>query len=301
MVDATPAVVRDGEDLENGDGPGRVLIRREYAAILRHNALMSCAQVFAADAGDRLGKPGLAAWRERRRLVLRGPDGGAHTFYLKRYTRPPLVEQVRRILSGRPRTSTAGREWDTIVRLTDAGIPAPAPAALGEEMHGWFERRSFLLLAEVPGESLERWLPVHWRQRASGLLWRRRRELIDGLARQVAAFHAAGFVHRDLYTSHIFVLDRGREGPAGFCFIDLQRVFRPRWRRARWVVKDLAALHLSTEAFVSRPDRLRFWRRYVECAGDPAWSAALAGRVLAKGRRMRRHHERRIAAGARRA
>ena len=85
------------------------------------------------------------------------------------------------------------------------------------------------------------------------------------LARLVADFHRAGFVHRDLYLSHIFICNTGKPTDETFCLIDLQRVFRPKFRRRRWMVKDLAALNFSTpEELVGRWERLRFLCRYVQ-------------------------------------
>jgi hypothetical protein len=96
---------------------------------------------------------------------------------------------------------------------------------------------------------------------------------IEALARFVARFHRTGFVHRDLYLSHVFLAaGRGGHSLEDYVLIDLQRVFRPRLRRSRWRVKDLAALAWSTPpAVVGRLGRLRFLVRYArECpsAGD---------------------------------
>ncbi len=274
---------------------GRVRVQARYMHLLQQSGLTGFSSVFAFDGGEQLDKPGLAPWRERRRVVFHDSNGDPHTFYLKRYIRPPFGCQVRRLAAGGLRTSTAGREWQTITDLARAGIPVPEPVAFGQEVRRGFERRSFLVVAEVPGESLERWLPEHWQRAATGTARRRQREILVRLARGVAAFHAAGFVHRDLYTSHIFLRWAEGETSPSFTFIDLQRVFRPWWRRSRWVVKDLAALHFSTRTFASRADRLRFWKEYLRGIGRPRWAEALPPRVAAKSERMRRHFERRAA------
>lgn len=272
---------------------GRVRVQARHIVLLQHNGLTSFSSVFSFENGERLDKPGLAPWRERRRVVLRDLTSEPHTFYLKRYVHPPLLQQVARIVSGRLRESTAGREWNTILALAAAGIPVPGPVAFGQEMRRGIERRSFVVIEEVPGQSLESWLPTNWRRDAAGATWRRQQEMLRGLARQVAAFHAAGFVHRDLYTSHIFLREGAdAQGPA-FTFIDLQRVFRPWWRRTRWVVKDLAALSFSAGAFVSRADRLRFWKQYVQSVHRSHWLKRLPARVEAKSARIRRHQARR--------
>lgn len=291
----------------NGDGKGvcgfmkvgGVHVQARYMVLLQHNGFTGFGSAFRFQDGQRLDKPGLAPWRERCRVVLRDLAGDPHTFYLKRYVRPPLREQVRRIVSGGLRQSTAGREWNAILALAAAGIPVPEPVAFGQEMRRGIERRSFVVIEEAAGQSLESWLPANWRRDASGAVRRRQQQMLHALARQVAAFHAAGFVHRDLYTSHIFVHDNGGPDGAAFTFIDLQRVFRPRWRRTRWIVKDLAALCFSAAPFVSRTDRLRFWKQYVGFIRRSNWLTRLPARVEARSARIRRRQERRGAGVAR--
>lgn len=259
-----------------------------YVVMLQGHGLTGFSSVFRFEGGERLDKPGLARWRERRRVVLTDLAGEPRTLYLKRYVRPPLGQQLRRIFSAGPRQSTAGREWRTTLALAEAGIPVSEPVAFGQETRAWFERRSFIVLEAAPGRSLESWLPVEWKRRAVGADFRRQRDLVLALARQVAALHAAGFVHRDLYTSHIFIQE-ATGGPPRFTFIDLQRVFRPRWRRSRWIVKDLAQLYYSTEAFASRSDRLRFWREYLRSAPERDRAQDLPARIERKAAWIGRH------------
>lgn len=277
---------------------GRVRVQARYIVLLQQNGLTSFSSVFQFDGGERLDKPGLAGWRERRRVTLNDLAGEPHTFYLKRYVHPPMALQLRRIVTGRLRQSTASREWNAILALIAAGIPVPVPVAFGQDIFRGVERRSFLVLEEAPGQSLESWLPAHWRRDATGPACRRQQELVRSLAQQVAAFHAAGFVHRDLYTSHIFLRTGADDQPPAFTLIDLQRVFRPRWRRTRWVVKDLAALRFSTESFASRTDRWRFWKHYIQAVRRSKWMKRLPALVEAKSSRIRRHQERRAAGAA---
>lgn len=267
---------------------GRVWVQPRYVVMLQGHGLTGFSSVFRFEGGERLDKPGLARWRERRRVVLTDLAGEPRTFYLKRYLRPPLSQQLRRIVSAGLRQSTAGREWQTTLALAEAGIPVSEPVAFGQETRAGFERRSFIVLEAAPGRSLEGWLPVEWKRRAFGADFRRRRELVLALARQVAAFHAAGFVHRDLYASHIFIQDAAGGAPR-FTFIDLQRVFRPRWRRRRWIVKDLAQLYYSTAAFASRADRLRFWREYLRSGPKCDRAEDLPKRIERKAAWIGRH------------
>lgn len=247
------------------------------------HALTDMEAVFRLDTGVRLDKTGLESWRQRWRLVLTDSKGAPRTLYLKRFDRPPFRRQWERWREGHAGLSTAGVEWTNARLLAQAGVPAIEAIAFGQEMVGIWERRSFVMTREVAGESLERWVPAHLPPVGQETDFARRRRLLDGLARLVARLHRAGFVHRDLYLSHIFI-----EGE-DFRLIDLQRVFRPRWRRRRWVVKDLAALHFSTPADrVGRWERLRFLCRYVRACGTGESPRRLARLIHTKTQRMAR-------------
>jgi len=266
--------------------------------LLRTAGLTSLDAVFTYQAGQRLNKAGLADWRQRWRIRLRDDrtSGGQRTFYLKRFESPPLGRQLARWREGACRTSTAGVEWRNAQRLHQAGVACARPTAFGQEMCGPLEKRSFILLDEMAGCSLERWLPEHVTPPEQATNRPARRALIDELARFVGRFHAAGFVHRDLYLSHVFLTDADEGFPAlggrddnVFALIDLQRVFQPRWRCRRWIVKDLAALDYSTPADrVSRPERLRFLCRYVRVCSRVGAARKLARQIAARTRRMTR-------------
>lgn len=275
-------------------------------ALLTACGLDSLDAVFRYNGGHLLDKPGLEPWRERRQIAVPRPEREPEILYLKRFHSPPLRRQLGRWLHGHWLAGTASIEWQNARRLASDGIPAAEAVAFGQEMIGPWERRSFVLLRAVQGSSLEKWLPANLPPAKGDANQPLRRERIDRLARLVARFHRQGYIHRDLYLAHIF-LEPAESAPdgrliEGYRLIDLQRVFKPRWRRRRWVVKDLAALDYSTPADrVSRRERLRFLVRYArEC--DLFGSArALARRVGARVGRMnarRRAKERRHAGPA---
>lgn len=109
------------------------------------------------------------------------------------------------------------------------------------------------------------------------------------LAAAVAALHAAGLHHKDLYANHVFV-DAAVEPPA-LTVIDLERMGTHAGPRSRWVVKDLAALWMSLRAHVHPTTALRFLVRYGRAV--PGLRARdlrrLAARTLKKADRMARH------------
>jgi hypothetical protein len=266
-----------------------LLVMPDYKAILRDNGLETVDRWFACTGETSLDKPGLDPWRTRLRVAL--ADGGQrHTFYVKRYDHPPARATRRAVRSGSGARSVAGVEWNWIRQLKRAGIRCVEPVALGESFTDGREIRSLLVTAEVPGDALERVLPT-WNHDAAN----RVRRLISPLADLVAELHRAGFVHRDLYLSHVF-LDPDAPLEKALRLIDLQRVRRPRWSLGRWIIKDLAALDYSAPSeIVSRTDRVRWLKRYLDVARLDAHARRLLYCVVGKTRRIARHDARRKA------
>lgn len=279
--------------------PGSFRVANGFEPLLRSAGLGSLPGLFAWNSGERLDKPGLEDWRQRWRIRLTDAQGTQRTLYLKRFDRPPLRRQWERWRLAR-NLSTAGIEWQNARDLAGAGIRAAEPVAFGEQMVGPMERRSAILLGEAPGMSLERWVPARLPPASADPDPTRRGRRLDGLARFVARFHAAGFVHRDLYLCHVFfdesTFEKAMKAEQAFCLIDLQRVFRPRWRKRRWIVKDLAALDFSTPLDrVTRRERLRFLCRYVRHCPRFGTARLLAGQIAARtartARRLRREYD----------
>lgn len=267
-----------------------LLINERDADVLRAARLDSTRALLNCRDGRVLGKRGLASHRQRLRIELGdGPERAV--YYLKRVVRPPLREQVARLWRGRAADSSAWREWHFIRRLTEIGVPTMRCAALADDVRRGWERQSVLLTAEVPGQSLERWLPEHW----PSLPRDRRRALIEQVAAVARLMHAGRLYHRDFYTSHLFV-SWDSDGRPLVHVIDLARMLERPARPWRWQIKDLAALHYSTPAVVGRTDRVRFLRRYAPWVEHAARGRsrhglyrALAVAVIRRAQRMRRH------------
>jgi heptose I phosphotransferase len=191
----------------------------------RHKPLLSAAglgnydAVMNTDAGKKLVKPGLGS-RERIRLDLAGADGRPRTYYLKRY---------------HGCTSPAVNEWEGVRLTRAAGAPTMEAAAMGVGPAG-----GFVIVTAVPGEALERCLEEFMQRRGDPQIQTR---LAESLGALLGTLHAAGLCHRDFYTSHVFLHERG--GRFDLYVIDLARVFKPAWRLWRWRAKDLAQLRFS--------------------------------------------------------
>jgi hypothetical protein len=291
-----PQRMGDQEQAERFVRMGRVTVSAAYLPMLQEHGIGSFAGVFGFRGGHVLDKPGLGGWRDRRRIDLVSEDGATETIFLKRYDHPPLLAQLGRIVSRRARHSTAWWEWQQVRRLRAHGIATPVPVAMGEKMGRWRERRSFIALAAARGESLERWAMAQARGEAAPVGVAARRSLACVIGQLARDLHKAGFCHRDLYLCHVFAAGVD-SGEPKLTLIDLQRVFRPSgWRRRRWQVKDLAALHYSSPGSVfSSTDRLRCYRSYLGLSGRVRSPKGLARQVLAKARRMAKHDRRRVA------
>ena len=101
---------------------------------------------------------------------------------------------------------------------------------------------SFLLQQEIVGG-----LPAdeYFLRRLVAALPQRKWQLLEQIGKLAASLHGAGFIHKDHYRKHIFVVERGAEWE--LFLIDLQRVLGPRRHRRRWYLKDLGALAYSAQ------------------------------------------------------
>jgi len=264
---------------------GDVCVASQFVDLFTTHGLTSLSALLNHCVATSMGKPGLPPWRERLRLELNDADGSAKILFLKRYRSPPARAQCHRIIEGSPRHSTAWIEWYWVNRLMRDGVATMLPVAFAESMHRGCERASVIVTEAVPGQSLESW--AHGRQKQCDIAG------ISALARFIRRFHAMGYVHRDLYLSHVFYDDR-HAGEECFRLIDLQRLMRPRLWRSRWVVKDLASLNYSCpERVASSSARLRFLRAYMGVDRIGSGHRRMIRRIIAKTRRIARHDERR--------
>jgi tRNA A-37 threonylcarbamoyl transferase component Bud32 len=168
----------------------------------------------------------------------------------------------------RGRRADALAEWRALRELPALGVRVPQPVFLaisgGDSIVG---------MRAVPGRPMDALL------REGGF-----EEALRVLPARLRALHDAGWFYRDMYWNHVF-LDPG----AGIALIDAERVFQPRTRRDRWLVKDLAGLLSSVpqDARVGRTAALRFLRDYL--GGLSGEWKDLARRVVAKADRIRAH------------
>lgn len=266
-----------------GDVPEGVL------AAVKLAGLDSVDGAFAYEGGEDLNKPGLGH-RRRTRLELPDGQGCTHVLYLKRYGRQAVIEALRRWWTQGSRQSVARVEFENIIRARRAGVSTMREVICGEDRCPLGALRSYLIVTAVPGEALERCFGAYLAGRDAAAV----AGLTARLAGMVRSLHRAGYVHRDLYASHVFLDESAGRGE--LYLIDVARMLRPRLRKRRWFVKDLAQLKYSMPAAWTA----RYWpgllEEYLGGAGDRRrrmWDDMIDRKVES----MRRHEDRRSRRG----
>jgi hypothetical protein len=224
-----------------------------FEKMLKQMGLDSIDTIFAFSGGQTLSKATLAKHRSRIRLETENP---AATLFLKRYENTPALAQIKNWLSHRQIASTMFYDLNPANKLAAAGINTPQTVCYGSQWGMLFEKRSFIITRQIPGESLERLLPPYFADTSKEKL-KMRRKFINSLAQFARTFHATGYCHRDFYLAHIFHHD------GVFYLIDLQRAFKPLLFAKRYRIKDITQLSYSAaKTYFSRTDRLRFYCAY---------------------------------------
>jgi heptose I phosphotransferase len=204
--------------------------------------------------------------RENWRLDL-GQGSARRGAYLKRHRLRTWSSRLRARLGAGPGVTAGRAEARSIAELNRAGIAAMRLIAFGERLSTDGREESFVVTEELAGYmQLDHFVKQRFEPktiRSAGRMVRDLRALINEVADLAARFHRIGYNHRDFYCCHFFI----KETASG-CFkvnlIDLQRVEHRRWRRRRWIVKDLAQLAYSAPAdYITCTQRLAFIKRYL--------------------------------------
>ncbi|MBU4129060.1 lipopolysaccharide kinase InaA family protein [bacterium] len=156
------------------------------------------------------------------------------------------------------RPSKAMREFVLGNRLSEMRIPVAEPLAVGEKRNFRLLKKCFLITEEL---SLGTNLSLHVNSFHTLLnkeKIREKREFISKLAKSIRDIHNRGFTHGDLNTSHIMV--RGN----GFYYLDFENArLKKRASDFRWI-KDLSRLNESMPSYITRTDKLRFYKEYAK-------------------------------------
>ena len=170
--------------------------------------------------------------------------------------------------------------------LDHAGIPHPRPLSASQTTGRGAVLASYLVSeALLDGDTLSRFAlgPGEIKGRDA----RRRRRILDTVAREVRRIHDAGIYTRDLQETNVMVAD-AEGGKFRVWFLDLED-FR-RMRRVGWPhrMRNLIHLDRSIGRFLCRAARLAFLYAYLGARPERADARRIVNELLA----MRTHMER---------
>jgi len=262
-------------------------IHPEYENALREIGLCSLEAVFNYQDGENLGKKNLPDYRKRMQTSVESTN---LRLFLKRFTNPPLKEQLKNWLAHKRRISMAGSELKPAIELADKKVNVPEVVAFGQKWKEGVEEKSFIITKEIPDAvSLESNLPQYFYER-EGSSKASKDKFIKELAEDIRNFHNTGLRHRDLYLSHIFY----NQNTNVFTLIDLARCFKPLLFKKRYLLKDIAQLYYSSPyRIVSKSDKLRFYLYYTKKKKLSSKDKLFISRVKSKAERMAQHDEKR--------
>lgn len=241
-------------------------IEKSHRDILLNNGLSRFSD-FMTFQGGRV----LKELSSRMILKIELPSGSeTKSFFLKRHKSSLRIGEIGRAFFSGFSLSWGRKEWEVIQAFQKLGIPTLVPVAAGEKV-SWFWQESFLMTEELKGfQPLDKFLQSYFVPPLPPEKIIEKRAIIYEVAQIARVMHKAGFNHRDFYCCHIFI-NRMDSRHRHWCVLDLQRVDRRRWFRRRWIVKDLAALNYSAQPrIITRTDRLRFLRHYLDVKIDAA-------------------------------
>ena len=193
------------------------------------------------------------------RVELQGPSTGEGQAVFVKHDRCRGWGDVLRILA---RGSAARREWKRVEEALRRGVATAWPIAWGEQIRHSLVRDSFLVSEEIANaQPLDRFVAELEESLNGSVKRRRRRELIEGLARFVAALHEAGVLHGDFHAGNILVQTVADE--PRFFLIDLAAAKfgrSPMWKESRENLTVLNAEWFDRSTF---GQRWRFWKTYL--------------------------------------
>jgi tRNA A-37 threonylcarbamoyl transferase component Bud32 len=217
--------------------------------------------------------PAAAPWAVQREALTERPGGrrpqravlaSGEVLFVKRFSARRACRRLQQAFARLALWEAARREWRALRRLAAAGVPVPAPRALGRLRGGDLVLVTSFLAGPTLGAAV-----------ASGARGGALAEAVGGL---VARLHAAGLVHGDLHRGNVLL---AAQGPT---LVELAAARRSRGRRARR--RDLAGIDHSLAGRLPLVDRLRL--RAAALGHGPPFPATTRRELRAVGRLSRR-------------
>jgi lipopolysaccharide core heptose(I) kinase len=195
------------------------------------------------------------------RKTLQFPLGGK-SYFIKNHYGVGWPEIIKNIVQLRLPILGAENEWRAIEKLHSLGLATMTAVAYGSK--GWnpARRRSLIVTEDlVDTISLEDYCK-DWRQKPPG--FKKKKELLEELARISRTLHQSGVCHRDFYLCHFLMPKSQIDSSSKQLFvIDLHRALIKSPLGKRWVVKDMSGLFFSAmDIGLTQRDLYRFIKIY---------------------------------------
>ncbi len=157
--------------------------------------------------------------------------------------------------------SKARHEWKRTHQIADLGIQTVPPLAIGEKREWGFLRESYFVSKRIPScETLHDFVLREKEKKHSSSFLAWKRKLISDVAVLIAKIHKKGIDHRDLHAGNILIEWGGERYQLRL--LDLDRAHIQSHLSFRRRVFELAQFNMFFTLFVSRADRLRFFKEY---------------------------------------
>lgn len=189
---------------------------------------------------------------------------GRPGFYLKRYFYPTWKKRLRGFFRGTFLGFNRARaEFRSLKSMAASGVPTVRPVAVGTRRLFRMLTACFLITEEVPGAANLTTFAQEVRERRRMLPPGLRRQCVRSLAAELAAMHAEGVSHGQLFWRNILIR-RGVSGNPEYFFLDAQPLsrFERVGHGPTWWIRELAQLTASAVPYLSRTDAVRFMHAY---------------------------------------
>lgn len=197
------------------------------------------------------------------------------------------------------RPSRERRAWRRGYALIHRDLPSPRPLAFLERRRWGLLAESLLIVEAIPdARDLYDAIWLDWTGLSPRALRRCKDGAIEALVRLVCDFQHKGFSHRDFKASNLLVRQDPATGACQLWLVDLDGLQRCRRlsERRRWSPLVRLNVSLIDHPVITRTDRLRVLRRYLQASGRDLrqWKALwrhLAGWSAARAEQKRRRTE----------
>jgi hypothetical protein len=215
-------------------------------------------------------------------------DGADRDVYIKWCFRKSGLASLKSLIVG----SLAKCSYKAEIMLAKNGFDVPVTVAIGESSSGPFHSESFSVTLGI--ENTKRALDImrQTREITTPEKLAGSRDMMRNFGRTIGKMHANGIFHGDLRFGNVLLSPEGASWR--FFFIDNARtkkyILLPFWLR----VKNLVQLNISVSGFLSRTDRIRFFREYCTRTGTGKKLAKVLIKAVLLKTRRRLNTEKRI-------